>query len=99
MRDFEKQPYTADEERVAKWLVEHTPLGGGDDPIGFVLASSAFTRRFRDEAVAAVEGLMAGSVHGKLDSFPDIPADWHTIRMPDKAALERARAFLLVWGK
>lgn len=40
-RDFDKNPYSADETRVAKWLVEKTGISGGDDPIGFILASHA----------------------------------------------------------
>lgn len=39
MRDFEKSPYTPDEERVARWLDNKAGIGGGDDPIGFLLAS------------------------------------------------------------
>lgn len=37
-RDLETNPYSRDEERVAKWLSEKG-LGGGDDPIGFVMSS------------------------------------------------------------
>lgn len=34
-------PYTADEQRVAEWLVNrmNNQVGAGDDPIGFMLAS------------------------------------------------------------
>lgn len=39
MRDFDKSPYTHDEMRVAKWIVETGGIGGGDDPIGFLLNS------------------------------------------------------------
>ena len=44
MRDFEKNPYSPDEARVAKYLCERTggSIGGGDDPIGFLIASHAF---------------------------------------------------------
>lgn len=38
-RDFETYPYSKDEQRVAEWLMEHLGIGGGDDPIGFLLAS------------------------------------------------------------
>ena len=31
-RDFEANPYTPHEERVAKYLVELTGVGAGDDP-------------------------------------------------------------------
>ena len=34
-------PYSADEQRVAEWLVNrmNSQVGAGDDPIGFMLAS------------------------------------------------------------
>lgn len=39
-RDFTTNPYTPDEERVAKWLTDRAPqVGAGDDPIGFLMAS------------------------------------------------------------
>src|SRR5216684_1933823 len=40
-RDFDKNPYSQDEQRVADYLFERG-IGGGDDPIGFILASYAF---------------------------------------------------------
>jgi len=44
MRDIEKNPYTPDEARVAKFLWEMTngAVGAGDDPIGFLLSSYAY---------------------------------------------------------
>lgn len=39
-RDVEKDPYSKDEARVAKFLFD-LGAGGGDDPIGFILASHA----------------------------------------------------------
>lgn len=47
-RDFEKNPYSADERRVAAWICENLGVGGGDDPIGFLLASWEFSRRGRE---------------------------------------------------
>jgi hypothetical protein len=41
MRDIDKEPYSKDEERVAKFLYERGS-GGGDDPIGFILSSYAY---------------------------------------------------------
>ena len=41
MRDFDKNPYSADEARVAKYIMKLTGIGGGDDPIGFILVSHA----------------------------------------------------------
>lgn len=40
-RDFEKNPYSPDEARVAERLSE-AGIGGGDDPIGYVLASFSY---------------------------------------------------------
>ena len=37
-RDFDKNPYTPDEARVVAFLSDRG-VGGGDDPIGFLLAS------------------------------------------------------------
>lgn len=41
MRDFDKNPYSEDEVRVALFIMELCGIGGGDDPIGFLLASYA----------------------------------------------------------
>ena len=47
-RDFHADPYTPDEARVAQWLVEKAGIGGGADPIGFMLASYELIRLERD---------------------------------------------------
>lgn len=66
-RDIEARPYSSDEQRVAEWLCEHTQVGGGDDPIGFLLASVGYLqiqkRALRDalEAVQA-EILLTGQL-------------------------------------
>jgi len=39
-RDLNKNPYSKDEARVVDFLCE-AGVGGGDDPIGFLLASHA----------------------------------------------------------
>ncbi len=41
MRDFKEKPYTAEEKRVVEFIDQQTggAIGGGDDPIGFLLAS------------------------------------------------------------
>jgi hypothetical protein len=41
-RDFIANPYSIDEIRVANYIVELTGVGGGDDPIGFLIASHAY---------------------------------------------------------
>jgi hypothetical protein len=39
-RDFEQNPYSADEQRVCDYLQKLTDqIGCGDDPIGFLIAS------------------------------------------------------------
>lgn len=38
-RDNETRPYSPDEERAARYLTEITNAGGGDDPVGFLIAS------------------------------------------------------------
>lgn len=47
MRDFDKNPYTPDEERVAKWLVDTGGVGGGDDPIGYLIAAFEYMAKER----------------------------------------------------
>lgn len=42
-RDIEIDPYSPDEQRVADWLMT-VGIGGGDDPIGFLLASYEYSR-------------------------------------------------------
>jgi hypothetical protein len=56
MRDFEKRPYTADEKRVAEFFAERG-LGGGDDPIGAILAGYAFVLQERDELKRELKAL------------------------------------------
>lgn len=41
MRDLEKQPYSVDEKRIAEFFFE-CGVGGGDDPIGSIIASHAY---------------------------------------------------------
>lgn len=38
-RDLDKQPYSDDEQRVARYISDICGIGGGDDPIGFLIAS------------------------------------------------------------
>lgn len=46
-RDFEANPYTPHEQRVVKYLDEEIPggMGGGDDPVEFLIASHESLRR------------------------------------------------------
>lgn len=56
MRDFDNQPYTADESRVAAFFAERG-LGAGDDPIGAVLAGYAYLIHERNELKRELEAL------------------------------------------
>jgi hypothetical protein len=56
VRDFDKQPYTTDEKRVAEFFAERG-LGGGDDPIGAILAGYAFVLHERNELKRELEVL------------------------------------------
>jgi hypothetical protein len=47
-RDLDEHPYSSDEQRVADFLYERG-VGGGDDPIGFLLASYADVVAERNE--------------------------------------------------
>lgn len=48
-------PYDKSEQRVAKFIVEQTKgaIGGGDDPVGFILASYVELRSERDALLQA----------------------------------------------
>lgn len=47
-RDFAAQPYSKEEERVLVYLHNVAPdIGGGDDPIGFLLSSHNWLMRER----------------------------------------------------
>ncbi len=39
MRNLDEKPYSKEEAEVAKYLMELTGIGGGDDPVGFLIAS------------------------------------------------------------
>ncbi len=42
-RDFEKNPYSKDEMRIAQYFWD-MGIGGGDDPIGSLIASHGYIR-------------------------------------------------------
>lgn len=54
MRDIDKQPYSPDEARVAKFFADRG-TGGGDDPIGSILACHEYLIAQRKEMQAALE--------------------------------------------
>lgn len=48
MRDLDEKPYSPDEQRVAKFFAD-AGTGGGDDPIGAILASHAYLAAKRNQ--------------------------------------------------
>jgi hypothetical protein len=50
-RDMKTNPYTSDEKRVAEWLSKKG-VGGGDDPIGFLMVSYDWLIEERKRALA-----------------------------------------------
>lgn len=71
-RDMEKNPYTPDEARVAKYLMDLTGIGGGDDPIGFLLASH---RILVDRGQRAREAFQQAHADNRLAGLPDSIVD------------------------
>lgn len=57
-RDMRKKPYSKDEARVAAYFFARG-TGGGDDPIGSILASHSFAIEQRNIYKAALESLRA----------------------------------------
>lgn len=57
-RDFDAKPYSADELRVAKWF-SGKGLGGGDDPIGAMIASHEHLAWERQQLRTALERIIA----------------------------------------
>jgi hypothetical protein len=55
-RDIEKQPYSPDEARIAAFFCDRG-IGGGDDPIGAILAGYAYLVAERNDALIAISGL------------------------------------------
>lgn len=65
-RDMTAKPYSKDEERVVDYILHITDgtVGAGSDPIGFLIASHAFTQRERRRLVQ--ENIVLKSIR---DSF------------------------------
>lgn len=66
MRDIDKNPYSEDEARVAQFFFD-AGLGGGDDPIGFIIAShqvlAAERNDLRKVVADAIETLESMDLH------------------------------------
>jgi hypothetical protein len=58
-RDFEANPYSEEERRVADYLVKLTSgqVGAGDDPIGFLMASHGFIIEQRRQQSVTIRAL------------------------------------------
>lgn len=69
-RDIDKQPYSPDEQRVAKFWFDKG-IGGGDDPIGALIASHECLVAERNElrAIVRVNGLRWGHTHAEIDAI------------------------------
>jgi hypothetical protein len=56
MRDIEKHPYSADEARVAKFFSDRG-IGGGDDPIGSIMACHEYAIAERNHLKSVLAGV------------------------------------------
>lgn len=66
-RDLDIQPYSADEKRVAEFFFE-CGVGGGDDPIGNIIASHAYLAAERNRYRKALE-IIAGQPQCVLEAM------------------------------
>lgn len=77
-RDFDANPYSPDERRVAEFLFE-AGAGGGDDPIGFILASHRLMADQRNgyrkalERIAKSNGAGGNAAQIARDALTDAP--------------------------
>lgn len=65
-RDLDKHPYSVDEQRVAAFFFEKG-TGGGNDPIGGLLASHEYLAWQRSALVKALGDIASGSFPGAGD--------------------------------
>lgn len=56
-RNFVQKPYSDDEKRVAQWFSNVAGIGGGEDPIGFMIASHEMLARERKDLKQQVAAL------------------------------------------
>ena len=69
-RDFEANPYTPHEERVAKYLCEVTRIGAGDDPVEVLIASHVSLRetiKMLHDWINTIEGDRAAKIAATLE--------------------------------
>lgn len=70
MRDLDENPYSADEARIAKFFWDKG-LGGGDDPVGFILASYEYLVHERNELrQQETSGIYRRLLKRAIDSSP-----------------------------
>ena len=68
-RDLDKNQYSADEQRVAKWLVERSNgnIGAGEDPIGFLMVSYDYLVHQRNQIAEACKRLATSDLNVAFD--------------------------------
>lgn len=69
MRDIDKEPYSPDEVRVAKFFFD-LGTGGGDDPIGFLIASHQVLAEERRQLKDLLRRAVARIEADKIDGLP-----------------------------
>lgn len=70
-RDFGEEPYSADEARVARFLFERG-VGGGEDPVGFILLSHqtlADERNAAKDVLRRIAALDSGEASALAKAF------------------------------
>jgi hypothetical protein len=77
-RDIEKNPYSQDEARVAKFFFD-LGVGGGDDPIGYIISSH--------RALAAERNVLLNPTEAMLGAMAKVLSEWLG-RPPVHAMLE-----------
>lgn len=76
------QPYSAEAQRAATYIADLTGIGGGDDPVGFLIASHAALRSDKDAAYLERNQVVAllTSLYPSGIAHTDIPGwlpEWH----------------------
>lgn len=67
-RDIEAAPYSRQEQRVAQYLAE-IAFGGGDDPVGFLMASHTLLAHELKMARERIDKLIVNLEGGEGDSL------------------------------
>lgn len=73
MRDIDEKPYSADELRVARWWSERVGVGGGDDPIGGLIASHETVVWQRNRLLAALRLFRSLVEEGGVPRYTVLP--------------------------